>query len=153
MLPTNTIKSNITGKTVTLCISLGRWKIWFCCFNNTLSHMEYSFWYSCIEIDPVPYLFLVWCWQRPKVPVPKMEMFLESSTLGSYPSTVISKVYNLALQMWIMGTSLAVQWLRLHLPVQEVWVWFLVGELDSHSSRLKNQTIKQKQYYNIFNKH
>ena len=134
MLPTNIIKSNITGKAVTLCVSSDRWKVWFCCFNNTLSHMEYSFRYSCIEMDPVAYLFSVWCWQRPKVPFPKMEMFLESSIFGSYPARVISKVNNLALPMRIMGTSLAVQWLRLHLPVQEVWVRSLVGELDFHTA-------------------
>ena len=31
-----------------------------------------------------------------------------------------------------LGTSLAVQWLRLPLPMQGVWVWSLVGELRSH---------------------
>ena len=30
------------------------------------------------------------------------------------------------------GTSLVVQWLRLHLPMQGVWVQSLVGELRSH---------------------
>ena len=33
------------------------------------------------------------------------------------------------------GTSLKVQWLRLHLPVKEVWVRSLVGELRPHMSR------------------
>ena len=31
-----------------------------------------------------------------------------------------------------MGTSLVVQWLRLHLSMQEVWVSFLIGELRSY---------------------
>ena len=30
------------------------------------------------------------------------------------------------------GTSLAVQWLRLCLPMQGVWIWFLVWELKYH---------------------
>ena len=29
-------------------------------------------------------------------------------------------------------TSLVVYWLRIHLPVQRMWVWFLVRELRSH---------------------
>ena len=35
----------------------------------------------------------------------------------------------------IMGTSLAVQRLRLHLPMQRIWVRTLVGELRSHMPR------------------
>ena len=31
-----------------------------------------------------------------------------------------------------MGTSLVVQWLRIHLSMQRAWVWSLVGELRSH---------------------
>ena len=51
------------------------------------------------------------------------------------------------------GTSLAVQWLRLCLPMQGVWVRSLVGELRSHMPlSQKNQNIKQKQYCNKFNK-
>ena len=30
------------------------------------------------------------------------------------------------------GTSLVVQWLRIHLPVQGTWVLSLIGELRSH---------------------
>ena len=33
------------------------------------------------------------------------------------------------------GTSLAVQWLRLHLPMQRVWVRSLIRELRSHMLR------------------
>ena len=52
-----------------------------------------------------------------------------------------------------MGTSLAVQWLRICLPMQGVWVRSLVGELRSHMPHgQKNQNIKQKQYCNKFNK-
>ena len=54
----------------------------------------------------------------------------------------------------ILGTSLAVQWLGLCLPMQGVQVWSLVGELRSHISRgQKSQNKKQKQYCNKFNKH
>ena len=39
------------------------------------------------------------------------------------------------------GTSLMVQWLRLHHPMQGVWVWSLVQELRSHMPRgQKNKT-------------
>ena len=37
----------------------------------------------------------------------------------------------------VQGTSLVVQWLRLHLPMQEVWVQPLVG--DPHASWTKNK--------------
>ena len=47
------------------------------------------------------------------------------------------------------GASLVVQWLRLHLPMQRVWVQSLVGELNSQS---KYQNIKQKQCCNKFSK-
>ena len=46
-------------------------------------------------------------------------------------------------------TSLAVQWLRLRLPMQGVQVQSLVRELRSHE-KIKHR--KQKQYYNKFNK-
>ena len=56
----------------------------------------------------------------------------------------------------VEGTSLVIQWLRLHLPMQEVWVQPLVGELGSHiphgQKKKKKQSIKQKQYCNKFNK-
>ena len=41
-------------------------------------------------------------------------------------------------------TSLAIQWLRLHLPTQGVQVQSLVGELRSHMPGVKIQNIKQK---------
>ena len=50
-------------------------------------------------------------------------------------------------KMQELETSLVVQWLRLHLSVQGVWVWSLVGELRPHMPQgQNNQTIKQKQY-------
>ena len=50
------------------------------------------------------------------------------------------------------GTSPVVQWLRLCLPMQGVWVQSLVGELRFHMPDVrKNQGIKQKQYCNKFN--
>ena len=42
-----------------------------------------------------------------------------------------------------MGTSLAVQWLRLHLPTQVVWVQSMLGELRPqmpHGQKKKNKT-------------
>ena len=49
-----------------------------------------------------------------------------------------------------MGTSLVVQELRLHLPVQEVQVRSLARELRSHMPGAKKKK-KQKQYCNKFN--
>ena len=43
-----------------------------------------------------------------------------------------SLVQNSLLYKIFIGTSLVVQWLRLRLPRQGVWVWSLVGELRSH---------------------
>ena len=50
------------------------------------------------------------------------------------------------------GTSLAVWWLRLRLPMQGLWVQSLIEEIRSHKpcSR-KNQSINQKQYCSKFN--
>ena len=51
------------------------------------------------------------------------------------------------------GTFLVVQWLRLCLPMQGVWVRSLVRQLGSHMPHSqKNQNIKQKTYCNKFNK-
>ena len=53
----------------------------------------------------------------------------------------------------LQGTSLAVQWLRLHLPVQGN-AGSIPGEgiKIPHASQPENQNIKQKQYCNKFNK-
>ena len=48
-----------------------------------------------------------------------------------------------------ISEGLVVQWLRLHLPMKEVWIQSLVRELKSyvfHDERNKN--VKQKQYCN-----
>ena len=52
-----------------------------------------------------------------------------------------------------IGTFLSVQWLRLHLSMQGVWVWALVGELSCRipCSQTK-QNMKQKQCCKKFNK-
>ena len=47
-------------------------------------------------------------------------------------------------------TSLVVQWLRLRLPMQGVWVRSLIRELRSHMPH--GQNIKQKEYHDKFNK-
>lgn len=103
MLLTNAIKANITGKGVTLCISKGRWKLWFCCFNNMLSHMEYNFQYSCIQMGPVAYLFICGVMLANVQPFHKMKLILELSIFWSYPGLrYCSKVDNSALQIQIM---------------------------------------------------
>ena len=53
----------------------------------------------------------------------------------------------------LQGTSLAVQWLRLHLPLQGN-AGLIPGEgiKIPHASQPENQNIKQKQYCNKFNK-
>ena len=51
------------------------------------------------------------------------------------------------------GTSLAVQGLSLCLPVQGIWVLFLVRQLRPHMPfQPKNRKVEQKQYCNKFNK-
>ena len=55
----------------------------------------------------------------------------------------------------ILSISLVVQWLRLHLPMQVMWVRFLVGELRSCmpcSQKQKKERMKQKQHCSKFNK-
>lgn len=52
--------------------------------------------------------------------------------------------------MYIVGTCLVLQWLGLHLPLQGVRVWSLVGKLGSpmtHGQKIKTET---KQYCNKF---
>ena len=43
------------------------------------------------------------------------------------------------------GTSLVVQWLRLHLPMQGVWVQSLVAELRSHMPPGQKKTEHKQQ--------
>ena len=62
----------------------------------------------------------------------------------------VFKYYNLRN---LQGTSLAVQRLRLQLPMQGVQVQHLALEAGiPHASQPKNQNIKQKQYCSKFNK-
>ena len=63
-------------------------------------------------------------------------------------------VSHLPVGRWMSGTSLAIQWLRLHLPMQGgVQVQFLVGELEFHVPLgQKTKTQKQKKYCNKLNK-
>ena len=51
------------------------------------------------------------------------------------------------------GTSLAVPWLRLRLPIQGLWVQSLVGELRSHMAcgQTTKTLKKQRQYCDKFN--
>ena len=52
------------------------------------------------------------------------------------------------------GTSMEVQWLKIHLPMQGVWVRSLVRKPRSHIllGKKTKQNIEQKQYCNKFNK-
>ena len=52
------------------------------------------------------------------------------------------------------GTFLVVQWLRLHFPMQRVWVQSLFGEVRSHmpQGQKKNKKQKTKQHCKKFNK-
>ena len=51
------------------------------------------------------------------------------------------------------GTSLAVQWLELHLPMQGVWIQSLVRELRSHIPRgQKTKNCETEAYDNTLNK-
>ena len=49
-----------------------------------------------------------------------------------------------SVKMVLLGTSLVIQWLRLHLPMQGVWIWSLVGELRSHMSWSQKSKTEQK---------
>ena len=54
-----------------------------------------------------------------------------------------------------MEVSPVVQWLRLCLPIQGVWVQFLIRELRScmpHSQKKQTKNVKWKQYCNKINK-
>jgi len=59
---------------------------------------------------------------------------MERKTLGK----VIIFLYDLSSKSGGLGTSLAVQWLRLCLPMQGAQVQFLVMELRSHIPKSQN---------------
>ena len=44
---------------------------------------------------------------------------------------------------WIVGNSLAVQWLRLGAFTARIWVQSLVGELRSHTAQPKKEKKKK----------
>ena len=68
-------------------------------------------------------------------------------------STLVHKKYLKKEKKHSAGTSLAVQWLRPHFPVQGVRVQTRVGKLRSHMTHgPKNQNVKQKQNCNKCNK-
>ena len=43
------------------------------------------------------------------------------------------------------GTSLVVQWLRIHLPMQRTWIQYLVRELRSHMMQGNQVHIPQQE--------
>ena len=45
----------------------------------------------------------------------------------------------------------AVQWLRLHLPMQGMLVQCLVGQLKTHTPHCQKQNIEQRPYFTKFN--
>ena len=54
---------------------------------------------------------------------------------GGGPSSLLGRLLcskQVCFMFYLCGTSLVIQWLRLGLPKQEVWVWSLVGELRYH---------------------
>ena len=53
-------------------------------------------------------------------------------------------VINAHLKTFHVGTSLGVHWLRLHLPMQRVWVPSLVWELRSHMLCSKNNKTENR---------
>ena len=51
---------------------------------------------------------------------------------------------------WIVGNSLAVQWLRLGAFTARIWVQSLVGELRSHTAQPKKEKKKKKSTVDFF---
>ena len=49
------------------------------------------------------------------------------------------------------GPSLVVQWLRIHLPMQRMWVQSSVRELRSHVPFINQSLRKQKKYISLIN--
>ena len=58
--------------------------------------------------------------------------FSKNSAITKYHLKTFSGHNEIIRKTYCLGTSLAVQWLRLHLPMQGVQVGSLVGELRSH---------------------
>ena len=77
---------------------------------------------------------------------------LEQARVQQQRPTVAKRYRNQSFKKKILGTSLAVQWLRPHLPMKGLQVWSLLGELRSHmpqGQKTKTQNIK---HCNKFNK-
>ena len=53
-------------------------------------------------------------------------------SFGLYSINPVWKEATIGAEWQKGGTSLAVQWLKIHLPVQGMWVQSLVGEFRSH---------------------
>ena len=85
-------------------------------------------------------------WQVDSLPLPHLGSPNSlNPTMGNQHVCIIKKKFR--------GTSLVVQWVRLHLPMQGVRAPSLVEELRTHMPHgQKNQNIEQKQYCNKFNK-
>ena len=59
----------------------------------------------------------------------------------------------LAIKIYLLRDFPGGRWLRLHFPIPGVQVCFLIREVRSHMPwQPKRQNLKQKQYYNKFNK-
>ena len=73
---------------------------------------------------------------------------------GHFTSVVLNIKYahKICIKKSWAGTCLVVQWIRLHLPVREMWVQFLVRELRFHTPCGQKTKTEQKQYCNRVNK-
>ena len=84
-----------------------------------------------------------------------MRTFVQSSGTCKWLSAEVAQARPTGSGWWsvvVSGTSLAVQWLRLCLPMQAGLIQSLVRELKSHSPWDQNIKKKQKQYCDKFNK-
>ena len=58
-----------------------------------------------------------------------------SSEERAEPAEKAETISEFLFKTFSAGTSLVIQWLRIHLPVQGMWVQPLVRELRSHMTR------------------
>ena len=69
--------------------------------------------------------------------------------MGWHKAGGLNLSLNPSFKIQSLGISLAVQWLKLHIPMQGVHVpWS--GAKITHASRPKSQSIKKKHYCNKF---
>ena len=87
-------------------------------------------------------------WEKPPHhPGPHMEVIIHNKQ-PSYPqgfgfwfsSLLVHDPIHCSLILLFEGTSLVVQWLRIHLLMQGMWIQYLVRELTSHSGRAAKPT-------------